>query len=838
MFQILFLMALSLGAEENQLNQKVTTLFNSKCQKCHNAELAEGDLDLTQLKMTAAQKLELPKRIAPGGGMPKGGAPLSKEEIALVAEWLRTTDVKPPVVKRKLELKDDIDPEDHKQVLELQILRVILNDLTRLSEAEALNARYLTLTHLWVAGESEQKMEVYRQGLTKLLNSLSWKSGLHHPVAIDKHKTILRFSQAALGWKDLHWNLLAATDPYFRKLNEPIYNLLSKFNPEVPVPYVRGDSFAQRVSRSPFYEDILELPKTAKQLAGFFESPFEKNIQEGKVARAGFRKSNVSGFNRLIERHELDTKLYRTVGGGYYWRSYDFDGNSGDKDLFKNPFTAVDKSTKKFNHGGGEVIFSLPNGMQAYWLEKADGTRLDIAPTEIVSDTSRRDTRIFNGISCMGCHVGGLHIKFDSIREHAERTPAAFKADDLALIKKTYKDQTEMAAIFKKDIERYQAALGKIGVKEEGKLDPIRTLVDRFEAPVDLENAAAELGISIEQLKAEAKRNVEVSEALSELENGGLPRDTFIKFFVSFILSGDGKDKFGALKIHKHPEFDPHFEFVEIPAGKFLMGSPKTEKGRDSDPVEKQREVTISEPFEMQTTHVTQSLYEKVNGRNPSLRVARIKPVENVSWLQANQFALDLTLLRNDGYTYRLPTDAEWEYAARAGTQTAYYFGDDPGKDNEILKQHAWFDKKETTSVASLKPNPWGLYDMYGNAFQWVEDMFSEDYLNNRILRGGGFHHSLSDRLRSASKTHFNRDYGDTTTGFRLVRVKKKKAETPATKPAVVTPKLIDPMPYIPPQPSQPVRTSNPVTPLPANATIQERIKWWEQNYPHLVPKK
>ncbi len=543
---VMFFFLGSLGlAEESEQVKKVALLFNNRCQKCHNAEVKDGDLDLSQLKglgkyralinLSDPAKSELMKRIVPGGGMPKGGPALSKEEVALVLEWIKTGapdetlstgDIKE---ERRLEILAGGDAEDSKQPLELQILRAILNDLSRLSEKEALQVRYLTLTHLWIAGESDQKMEEYRQGITKLLNSLSWRSQLSQPIAIDKNKTILRFRLDSLGWSDELWNKLVAENPYQLRFNHPVAKLVSRFNPKAPVPFLRADWFSQTVSRPPFYEEILQLPKTTGELEKqLLKVNVERNIREGKIARAGFRKSNVSGFNRLIERHDL--LLYP----GYYWKSYDFDGNAGEKDLFKNPLT--------FKHAGGEIIFSLPNGLQGYWLEKADGTGLPIAPTEIVADTTRRDTRIFNGISCMGCHVGGLQIKFDNIRDHVERTANAYNVADLKRIQNAHKLQAEMAALFKKDIARYQAALDKIGVKESGKLDPIRTLVDRFEAVVDIENAAAELGISIATLKETAKQNIDVNVAVSELENGGLPRDTFIAAFTQIASALKLKD--------------------------------------------------------------------------------------------------------------------------------------------------------------------------------------------------------------------------------------------------------------------------------------------------------
>lgn len=159
-------------------------------------------------------------------------------------------------------------------------------------------------------------------------------------------------------------------------------------------------------------------------------------------------------------------------------------------------------------------------------------------------------------------------------------------------------------------------------------------------------------------------------------------------------------------------------KFVPIPAGTFQMGSPKSETGRFSD--ETQHPVTITQPFEMQTTQVTQSEWEKVMGNNPSRFKGSSRPVERVSWDDVQKFISKLNESQSE-YVYRLPTEAEWEYACRAGTTSAYFFGDD-AKD---IQQYAWTSVNsddQTHDVGTLKPNPWRLYDMCGNVWEWVHD--------------------------------------------------------------------------------------------------------------------
>src|SRR5262245_39117367 len=164
-------------------------------------------------------------------------------------------------------------------------------------------------------------------------------------------------------------------------------------------------------------------------------------------------------------------------------------------------------------------------------------------------------------------------------------------------------------------------------------------------------------------------------------------------------------------------------EFVEIAPGEFTMGcsTGDNECKADEKPVHR---VQITKKFEMGKYEVTQAQWESVMGSNPSTIKGADRPVETVTKNEAHDFLSRLNA-RNDGYRYRLPTEAEWEYAARAGMTEA-----SAGSLNEI----AWYAENsgdETHSVGTKKPNAWGLYDMQGNVREWVEDLYSRDYYSN-----------------------------------------------------------------------------------------------------------
>jgi len=229
-------------------------------------------------------------------------------------------------------------------------------------------------------------------------------------------------------------------------------------------------------------------------------------------------------------------------------------------------------------------------------------------------------------------------------------------------------------------------------------------------------------------------------------------------------------------------------KFVLIPAGTFSMGSPSSEPDRGSD--ETQHQVTISKSFYMQTTLVTQGQWKKVNGNNPSFfkKCGDDCPVENVSWNDVQDFIKKLNQLEG-GNRYRLPTEAEWEYAARAGMTSPFFTG------NCLSTDQANYDgnypltgcpkgkfREETVRVSSFAPNAWGLYDMHGNVFEWCQDWYG-DYPSvsvtdpmgpstgsGRVIRGGHWR-THARHCRSAYRDAVSPTGSNDIVGFRLVMV-------------------------------------------------------------------
>lgn len=232
------------------------------------------------------------------------------------------------------------------------------------------------------------------------------------------------------------------------------------------------------------------------------------------------------------------------------------------------------------------------------------------------------------------------------------------------------------------------------------------------------------------------------------------------------------------------PEAAAAQEMVLIPAGAFTMG--------DQDEVDAEPHVVSVSAFFMDKNLVTQEQFQKVMGENPSRWKGEGNPVEQVRWSDAVRYCnkrseleglkpcYDLTTWKCDFNAdgYRLPTEAEWEYACRAGATTAYYFGESESK----LGDHAWYDKNSgghPRPVGKKKPNAWGLYDMAGNLWQWCNDFYQVDYYTQspkqdprgpdegktKVVRGGAWRFS-ADNCRAGYRYNESPGYADVCFGY------------------------------------------------------------------------
>lgn len=250
--------------------------------------------------------------------------------------------------------------------------------------------------------------------------------------------------------------------------------------------------------------------------------------------------------------------------------------------------------------------------------------------------------------------------------------------------------------------------------------------------------------------------------------------------------SGDDDGKEFVIELPNLPQGARPLVMTRIPAGRFMMGSPDDEPGHEENESPR-HEVVISRPFYMAKYEITQAQWLTLMDDNVAHEEMRglDKPVNRPSWEQCQEFIRRLNGILND-LRYRLPTEAEWEYACRAGTDAPAYWGDARG--DEIMDQYAWYRFNadfEIHPAGEKKPNAWGLYDMMGNVWEWCLDWYGpypSDMQTDpagpangdeRVIRGGSWA-GRGEWLRSADRGKMPPDKGFHTGGFRIVRSEER----------------------------------------------------------------
>lgn len=458
------------------------------------------------------------------GRMPQdqyyGGTSVTDEEMMALRAWIMQLG---ETAASACGGREFVSPND--------VVNAIASDLDGLQRTRVTDTRYITLTHLYNACVPDEQMELFRFGVVKLLNSLSTVSTVVRLETIDSAGTIIRFNLKDVGWDPVAWDIILDAYPYAARTEGAMFDALGAAT-LTPLPFVRGDWFAFTASQPPLYDKLLGLPDTFQELEALLGVDTIANINGfNNVHRAGFQDSGVSRNNRLIERHQIAT--------GYFWTSYDFAGNRDRQSLFNFPL-GPGGGEYVFDHDGGETIFSLPNGFQAYYLNAADGTKLDKGPPEIVLDKSRRDQRVTNGVSCMGCHQFGMIMAVDEVGLHVQTNRGTFPPAVRDAVESLYPPADQMTAILQGDAARFAAAVAAAGIdisitRERG--EPINALFAKYENDVSLDLAAAEFGVDTETFVA-ALDGIPSADAIRlkrRLQQGTVPRDTFESLFIRLV---------------------------------------------------------------------------------------------------------------------------------------------------------------------------------------------------------------------------------------------------------------------------------------------------------------
>ncbi len=428
-----------------------------------------------------------------------------------------------------------------------QMVEAMDADLARQLPTRVLDTRYITLTNIYNACASLSDMDVYRKAVIKLLNSLSMNSDIVRLETVDEYQTIIRFNLRDVAWDTADWDKILSIYPYATRPSSFVTRRFDSLATATAsaLPYIRGDWFGFTASKPPLYETLLGLPTDYQGLTASLNLDINANINSGRAIRAGFQNSGVSNNNRLIERHAIQT--------GYFWTSYDFAGDADKQSIMNFPLgpTGGGDDTFAFHHDGGESIWSLPNGLQAYGLYTAAGKPLAFGPTQIVQDPAREDFTVTNGISCMGCHAGGIKFNRDEVRNYVLNTNV-FPPGVRALVDALYPAQEQVDAVMQEDQRRFYQAMIRAGLQATDETgtplfnpqtgeplfptignarDMIEALADNYEQEIDARRVAAEFGIAYGDFQ-NAILNAGTSEAVllnQQLQQGDrlIPRTTF-----------------------------------------------------------------------------------------------------------------------------------------------------------------------------------------------------------------------------------------------------------------------------------------------------------------------
>jgi len=535
---LIILVPKSTDAQEN-LAQQAYAIFQQNCLNCHGehgAFIEEIIIEHTALIETGAVvpgkpiESELYKRLFAEDAakrMPLGQPRLPAAAIQVIGDWILAG--APDWT--------DTSEADGPFITPTKMLETIEKHVNSLAPFDRAFTRYFTMTHLYNAGESAEALHAYQRALSKLVNSLSWGREVIKPQPIDLKETVFYIDLRDYEWEigTNRWTLIEQVYPYSiefeaptqTRLREKLTDLREQMNCEVP--FVHVDWFIAAASLPPLYHDILGLPETDRELEERLEVNVVENIRNAagrRVWRAGFNDSGVSSHNRVVERH---VSRY-----GAYWKSYDFAGSVGTQNVFTHPLS--------FTPDGGEIIFNLPNGLQAYYLVDAGGNRLDAAPIKIVRNPAASDPTVRNGLSCIGCHTEGMKTFEDEVRGVVEQNANPPFNKDRAL--RLYVEKAEMDAFLEEDTARYRQALEKTG-DVFGGIESVQRFHEAFQRPLDAAHAAAAVGLETVDLLQKVRENANLKNlglAVLTGASGSVKRDTWTSNFSDIVATLSSPD--------------------------------------------------------------------------------------------------------------------------------------------------------------------------------------------------------------------------------------------------------------------------------------------------------
>lgn len=402
----------------------------------------------------------------------------SADEITAVREWLR-------------EMPSRSQQCAGREPITAAAVDGWIEEALRAERDNARELRFISLVNLYNACTSSEEIAAARQGMAKLLNSLSWAPAAHPLRSVDPGGTLLSFRMDDFGWVPGHWQIVQSAYP--KALVVPLSDK-TRALAGAPNPIVRGDWLANAVTDPKLYYQLLGIPSKLAELAKMNGVDIDTDVRLNRARRAIVRASDVTRGNRLAERHP--------GARGAFWLIYDFGSSIGDQDLFERPLGPKSGAIARmpFKPDAVRVLFSLPNGFPAYALYDPSGSRIErTLPGVDKPIYPGDDTPEQAGLGCFSCHASGVKAVRDDYRAKAAaidpNAPGKELRDAALALAAT---DGEMLLLSNADNERYHNALVAAGIDPSLTLagqELVTALAQRYAGGTDFDGAAVELGL-------------------------------------------------------------------------------------------------------------------------------------------------------------------------------------------------------------------------------------------------------------------------------------------------------------------------------------------------------
>jgi mono/diheme cytochrome c family protein len=387
-----------------------------------------------------------------------------------------------------------------------EMFEIMQQDVLRLDVDDREFTRYFQVSYSSNAGQCGIDLQRQRYALTKMLNSVSLNPRITQPVALDENELVFRIDLRDYDFDrgididfdgvddfDDAWDaILDAVGPYAVEFTGDQADVLNA-ETGTNVPMLPVNAFVQEVTQNELYYALTTETNNIFEFEAQIGVDVQQSIDDNTIMRAGVKTSGVSKQDRHITRQ--DNGLSANLA---YWLSFDFEDINGNDSLYSNPID--------FAFAGGEAIYNLPNGMQAYLVAAANGSLLNAAPANVVQDPAQNNGIVVNGASCHSCHNAGLIPFADTVRGYVVRNSRDFDADTFEDVLEQFPEPSVFDAQTQLDSEVFLRAAERAGIPQ-GTPDALSRVYLQFQlGDVTTDLAAGELGVTPEDLLNNANR--------------------------------------------------------------------------------------------------------------------------------------------------------------------------------------------------------------------------------------------------------------------------------------------------------------------------------------------